>query len=944
MVRPLILWTTLAAAFGCDAVPAVTTADLEADWLTQARVSPENLQALADQDAAKLVDGVKSGKAEHQTRVETWAWWQVDLGAALPLDRVLVYNPVGNFGVQAWFKVLLSTDGVDFQEVHQLEGPTWPGNRILNVALGGRSARWVRVSAGGRDRLRLSEVEVFGQADPAVNLALRRPATQSSYQAAGKDADPIMLFPVSATLARGQALAAALATQGVKTVDAQRTLEDLQQRWQALGETTTPAHQALYLEARQTIRSLLWRHPRLAEADRVLFLKRALGGKTHCVTQFNSEYARPGGGIYQLDDLRSGTPTFRRLGPDLESGSILGLDLSWDAQQVIFAHAVHRGDQSKVPHLKRSEESFYHLYSMDLATGQSRRLTHGRYDDFHGMFLPEGGIICTSTRRSTFLVAGWTSAQQTLTADVDPAGLRCGAPGVFTLHRLEADGSGLRTLSPTDTHEWSPALDSQGRVIYTRWDYVDRDARIAMGLWATNPDGSNPVIIFGNYTRTPYCINDARPIPGSWRLVCTGGAHHAHTGGPILILDPDRGLDGPGPLTNLTPEVCMPESEGFPLTYYQAPWPLSDDLFLCAWSPKPLCISTFAPPPPPGDLGLYLYDRFGNRELLHRDPLLSSTTPVVLAPRQVPPHLSELPVARESHPHGSFLVNDVYQGLTGIPRGTVRRLRVVALAPKPPCPWGDPFIGPNTYEPGKFVLGTVPVEADGSAGFVAPANIPLFFQALGEDGRAVQTMRSATYLQGGERRACIGCHDQRQSAPGTTTPLAARRPPSRLRPDVEGSWPLRFDRLVEPTVERLRRNQDPKLAGIDFGPPQAWKGYRSPARTNARPGEAGPAESWMWKALVDQGGEQSLYTLARQQDCETGFAPSVPGRCLATIAPLWGQLTAPIGEPLNATERAALALWMDLYVHYRGHFSPAQEADIAGLRQHWADLLEPAAR
>jgi hypothetical protein len=946
----LALTATLTAG---EVTTAWTQADLEADWIIQARVSPENLAVLAQRDAAGVNDGVISAEAEHQTQSEAWAWWQVELDAVTALDRIVVHNPKANVGPGAWFKVLLSQDGITFDEVHTLEGPQWPSSRRLEVPMEGRKARFVRVSAGGRDRLRLSEVEVFGSAEPTNNIALRRKARQSSFQERrakndpGDGLPPLVHLPVLETLRRGRALAADLATRGVEVGPALATFATVETALAALPSTAgVPERMPLYLQARRAVRQLAFANPLLAGCDKLLFLKRVSGKNPNTGPQFNSQQLRPGGGIWRLDGLTSGQPTVRCLTSDVPAGGFLGLDLSYDGKRLVFAYAQHstafKAIRPPVPKDQRPETSFYHLHEMDFAQGTIRRITEGKYDDFHASYLPDGDLVFVSTRRSTSVQVTAATAAATRTTTLPDCYLRCGLAQVHTLHRMRPDGSGLRTLSPTDTHEWYPTIDHDGRVIYARWDYVDRDARIAFGLWSSNPDGSSPDIVFGNYTREPFCIFEARPIPGSRRLICTGSAHHAHPGGPLLLLDPAVGVDGQPPLTNLTPEVCMPESQGVPPTYYQAPYPLSETYLLCAWSPRPLTLSNgFYFDTRPNDLGLYLYDAFGNRELIHRDPAIDSTTPIPLAPRAPAPVRAGLPVSDDPAPIGSFVLSDVYQGLQGVARGTIRRLRLVAVPPKPVAGWGNPPIGCVSYEPAKFVLGTVPVEADGSAHFVAPAGVALWFQALDADGLAVQTMRTVTYLQPGERKSCIGCHTPAGMAPPVVRPLAVARPASLIRPEVEGSWPLRFDRLVQPTIERLQAAGDPKLAGLDLSSPKDWT---RKGRAN-RPGtDKGPAERYLWKTLVDHGGERSLYELVVEQDVETGFRPSSPQDVIARRSQLWEQLTAPVGKPLTADERARLALWMDTYAQYQGHFTPEQEAEIAALRERWKDLLEPADR
>lgn len=956
-----------------EPAPAWTEAEVEKDWVLQAHVSPENLCALALQDAAAIIDGVKSGQPEHQTLLEHWAWWEVDLGSEKPLDRIEIFNPRPNRDKGVEFKVTVGATREDFQQVHYLRGPQWTGGHRV-IKLDGRAARWVRVWAGGwRDCMQLSEVEVYGVADPADNLARRGRANQSSFRmhptfkrpdrtdpapadAAGKTSQPqaakgdkgrgkqapvlspdqeypLVAVPVAETIARGQALAAALEKLGVPADSARTALADVAKRLPAVPAGSPVAQQLpLYLEARRAIRKLAFANPLLRECDRWLFIKRVPGWATSTGPQFGSDHVRPGGGLYALEGLRSGVPVVRHLTPDFPPGNFTGLELSWDGNRALFAFARYDPDLPKEKEA-RPEDSFYHLHEMDLKSGQTRQLTHGRYDDLHGAYLPAGGIIFVSTRRASFIQVGLASAQSTLKATFPDCRLRCGYSSMHTLHRMAADGSMLQTLSPTDTSEWYPTVAPDGRILYARWDYVDRDARIAFGLWSCNPDGTQPSIVFGNYTREPYCVFEARPVPGSNRLVFTGSAHHGNTGGPLMLLDPKIGVDGRGPLTNLTPEVGMPEYKVFPLTYYQAPWPLSEEFYLCGWSAHPLTISTRCSASRPNDLGLYLYDAFGNLELIHRDPAINSSTPVPCRPRPLPPPRSELPVRVEDCPSGRFVLANVHEGLAGIPAGAVKRLRIVAVPPRVTYGKAIRIAHLESYEAGKFVLGTVPVESDGSAHFVAPAGVPLWFQALGADGRAIHTMRSVTYLQGGEIASCIGCHEPRNQAPPNGTPLATRRPPSKIRPDVDGSWPLRFDRLVQPVLDRLVALNDPKIAELDLAP--------GLERKDDRAGK-GPVETHAWRRLAAYGGDKGLLVVGHRQDDDSGFGPLPPGQCLASVTPLWDLLTAPRGSPLTPDERARLALWMDTYIPFVGHFTDRQEEEIAALRERWKDLLEPA--
>ncbi len=201
--------------------------------------------------------------------------------------------------------------------------------------------------------------------------------------------------------------------------------------------------------------------------------------------------------------------------------------------------------------------------------------------------------------------------------------------------------------------------------------------------------------------------------------------------------------------------------------------------------------------------GVYLYDAFGNLELLYRDPQMASLTPLAVRPRPRPPVIPDT-VNYQVAQEGRFLLQDVYRGLEGVERGTVKSIRLVACLPKVQPHMNTPVLGVSAEDTGKFVLGSVPVESDGSAHFRVPSGMSFFFQALDGQGRAVQTMRSLTYVQPGQTLSCIGCHEHRDLAPPIGgAPLAALREPSRPKIGPEGSWPLRYDQLVQPALDRL---------------------------------------------------------------------------------------------------------------------------------------------
>ena len=536
----------------------------------------------------------------------------------------------------------------------------------------------------------------------------------------------------------------------------------------------------------------------LAKVGPVALVKRLPATFSHQLTQYYGRYSRPGGGVFVLE-APGESMACRQLAPAaLSAGSYQQFDVSYDGKRILLTHC------SAEPKSPRAR--FYHLYSMAADGTDVRRLTEGSYDDFSPRWLPNGQIVFISTRRGGFH--------------------RCGSPGcpVYTLAVANADGTGIRQISHHETQEWDPAVLHDGRIIYSRWDYVDRHAVFGEHLWTTRPDGTAPAAFYGNLTRNPVGTWEPQPIPGSTKVMATAAAHHAMTAGSIVLVDVDRGYDGLDPLTRLTPDVPFPESE-FPVQRwhnasgvqarrpdppanrrwpghsYRTPWPLSEKYFLAAYSFDPLVGE------PRGNqanmFGLYLVDAFGNKELLYRDMNICALWPTPLRARPKPPALP-LRCDPSGKPEGIFVLQNVYAGWPALPAGSVKRLRITQVLPKSTEGRDNPPMGLAGGSPGKQVLGTVPVEADGSACFIAPAGIPMLFQALDDRGQAVQIMRSATYLQPGERASCVGCHEPRTGTPLARggAPAALGRTPSRIEPGPEGSRPFSYPLLVQPVLDK----------------------------------------------------------------------------------------------------------------------------------------------
>jgi len=665
--------------------------------------------------------------------------------------------------------------------------------------------------------------------------------------------------------------------------------------------------QRIYYRVRWLKRQIILSNP-LMQFGKLLFCKRKPTSYSHLVMQYFGWRARPGGGLFILEKPGYSLACRDILHGRLATGNVLEPRLSYDGQRIVFSYVELAGKSFRPESVdNQTDEGFYHIYEVGVDGTGFRQLTAGPYDDLMPNYLPDGGIVFCSTRRQGY--ARCFGAQFSRRWHV------------YTLHRMDADGGNIRTLSWHDTNEWFPTVAPTGEIVYARWDYIDRDAVTHQNLWVCRPDGSNPRALWGNATASPHCAFQAQPIPGTNKFIFTASPHHSITAGSLAIVDPAVAPDGHAGLLRITPHIPFPEAESREIReYYASPWPLSEKYYLVSYSPKPLVWEPGANDP--AALGIYYLDIWGNRELIYRDLEIGSENPCPLAARPKPPIVpSVLPA--HCPPWGEMVLVDVYQGLGNIPRGTIKSLRIVQIFPKTTHVANSPAIGLAGEENGRAILGVVPVERDGSARFLVPAQKPILFQALDEQGFAYQTMRSITYLQPGEQVTCVGCHEHRRTAPPGKAGdiLALRRPASPIDPGSLGGRPFSFMEVVQPILDRhcVRCHDGKKSpAHIDLrGIPdrQFSRSYWSLCGdVNFWGGETNPKNAA--KALVPRFGARNLV----QVTPPGGMYGARGSRLLRLLQ------NGHEGVQLTTEELARLAAWIDLNAIFYGVYLPEDQA------------------
>jgi len=582
-----------------------------------------------------------------------------------------------------------------------------------------------------------------------------------------------------------------------------KELEALEAKQEAARDAPAEEKEAIEQALADLRRRALFAHPAL-NFDKLLFVAKLARG-TSIYTRHRSTGA-PGGNLCLLSPVApDGKVT--ELVPELSGGVFGRFDVSYDATRVVFAYA-KEGGRFRIYEIEIDPNTGLRVPGKPL-----RQLTfdtpdeaetierykgscYGQgFDDIDPCYLPNGEIMFASTRSKRAVL--------------------CFPMTSTTLHVMDPDGKNIRCISGGQVNEMSPCVLDDGRVVYTRWEYVDKGFGNAQSLWLVRPDGSGSDHVYKNMVVRPAGMIHTRPMPFSTRIVTIGVGHHGLPGGPVIVVDNRWTRRTADAMTNLTPEISYPGL--YPMTrkfgYFKDPFPLTENFYLVSHNPT-------ANNGAPAGFGIYVFDAWGNRAELYRHPKYSCYEPFPLRPRPRPTIIPPVEPTSDTARQGlaTLYVHDVYQGLTGIERGRVKYIRVMEAMN---LSWYDAWragkqgdgagLQASVVSAGcdvaiKKIHGIARVYEDGSASFTVPASKNVFFQALDENFMELQRMRTFINLMPGEQRSCIGCHEFRRKAPDIKPrlPMALAYPaqPLFFQPGDTGPRTVHYPRDVQPILDK----------------------------------------------------------------------------------------------------------------------------------------------
>ena len=598
---------------------------------------------------------------------------------------------------------------------------------------------------------------------------------------------------------KGRALAADLKMQGLEDEAAAclQTLADVELRMQEMPAPSLIEQSgfstellSLYYQARWAVRRLVFKNPLLHANEGLLFVRRHYTALPHQAGRRRARHNLLGGEICILKNIRADgqAEAVSITKGRFPEGLFSRPDISYDGKRMVFGFAdanirervelLSNDTMDEAYRESLGNKTYFQLWEMALGEGmpEPRLILKARNrweESTDPIYLPNGRVGFMSPRAGGLVqCADWATAD--------------------TLFTVDPDGGDLRPITISKDGEWDPSVMDDGTILFTRWEYTMRSWAPTQLMWQTRPDGTNPHVAGGFLTNERnYAM--CRQIPGFNKVVCVEAHHHNDGSGNIMTVDLSHGRD------STLGHVVLVSGAG------DCPYPLSDKYFLISYDPG----GGGSPDRrQAGEMGIYIADTFGTLELVYQESgrlggkAMSAMYPMPIRPRKTPPILPEA-IPELGEDGGVFFVQNVHEGLPQPMQGKARHIQIVQaherLIRTAPC---NLYSGVGGFET-KTVLGTVPVERDGSACFRVPAGKTVFFSVLDENYEGLHTMRMTTDIKRGERMGCIGCHEPVNSTPRDYGHfLALNRAPSAIAPPPWGVQTFGFPKLVQPILDQ----------------------------------------------------------------------------------------------------------------------------------------------
>jgi hypothetical protein len=603
---------------------------------------------------------------------------------------------------------------------------------------------------------------------------------------------------------------------------------------------------------------------------------------------------------------------------DSPNGMIRDPDVSFDGKKILFSW-------------KKSDRNHdYHLFEMDVESKDIRQLTFGLgHADFEGCYLPNDDIMFSSTRNVSV---------------VD-----CYVQESCNMFICNKDGKYMRRLGFDQVHTNYPTVTPEGKVLYTRWEYNDRGQYWPQNLFQMKHDGTTQKALYGNNSWFPTSMLHSRAIPNSnGKVMFIAAGHGTPQSGKLAIVDPTIASEEEAGVTFLAPvkqAENIPKAPNFAkrdLNRWKYPYPLDESHFLVSFKNESH-----------EHYNLVFMNAQGQYVVLASDSGTSCYHPVLLSPR-VAPQLPASPVDYRKKT-GVYTMENIYHGpgLKNIPKGTVKKLRVVALKYRAAVVGGNGNRGPaggggvvtpvgasNTSWDAKAILGEAEVYSDGSASFEVPARTPVYFQAIDANGQVVQTMRSWSTLQPGEIFSCVGCHESRLEAPPVVArSIASRKQPQPLSPfyDVPTDG-FSYPKIIQPIWDKrcVSCHNATTTNGIDLS--------ENPRITSSRRRDPLQyARSYYNLINRDQITSEHLDFDGRN-DVATKYINWLSPQSIPTLLPpyLAGSSKSPIFKmienhtpkvEITQEELDKIAAWIDLLVPHDGEYTESMSDDDKAIYQ-----------